>query len=57
MHNDKIFTVKSMFIYFQTYIMGGENNMKKSMKIASITIGVLAAASINDLAITGYKIG
>jgi len=57
MHNDKIFTVKSMFIYFQTYIMGGENNMKKSMKIASITIGVLAAANIIGLAITGYKIG
>jgi len=37
--------------------MGGENNMKKSMKIASITIGVLAAANIIGLAITGYKIG
>ena len=27
-----------MFIYFQTYIMGGENNMKKSMKIACATV-------------------
>lgn len=37
--------------------MEGGNNVKKSMKIASITIGVLAAASIIGLAITGYKIG
>lgn len=46
-----------MYIYCKAYITGGKNNMKKSMKIAGITIGVLATASIVGLAITGYKIG
>lgn len=46
-----------MYIYSKAYITGGKNNMKKSMKIAGITVGVLATASIVGLVITGYKIG